>query len=190
MFKKVLTSALAVFAGAAISISAASANLITIDDGLGTIDCTASCEAFTGAGGNGAEPTGAGVLSGLLADYYDGTPSNEAKEAERLSILVSGSTGLFSASDATKTAGNSGSMSFSTLAEYVVLKIGNVAVFLKNTSGGLLTIDYTSFPGAGSGLSHYTEFGQVSQVPLPAAAWLMIAGLSGLGFAGRRKAAV
>ena len=186
MFKKI---AMIAAAAATLGFGAANANLITIDDGLGTIDCTASCEAFTGAGGNGAEPTGMGVLSGLLADYYDGTPSSESAEADRLSILVSGSTGLFAGTDGTRTIGNSGSMSFSTLAEYVVLKIGNVAVFVKNTSGGLLEIDFTSFAGQGSGLSHYTEFGQVSQVPLPAAAWLMIAGLSGLGFAGRRKAA-
>ncbi len=179
----------AFFAVAALSFGAANANVITIDDGLGTIECTASCEAFTGAGGDGAQPTGAGVLSSTLADYYDGTPSSESAEANRLSILATGSTGLVAGTDGTRTVGNSGSMSFSTLAEYVVLKIGQVAIFVKNTSGGSLTIDYTSFPGAGSGLSHYTEFGGVSDVPLPAAAWLMIAGIGGLGFAGRKKAA-
>ncbi|GJL91560.1 VPLPA-CTERM sorting domain-containing protein [Hyphococcus sp.] len=173
----------------AVSVGAASANLITIDDGLGTIECTVSCEAFTGAGGNGAEPTGAGTLSSSAADYYDGTPSSESAEADRLSTLITGSTGLFAGTDGTRTTGSGGSQMFSTLAEYVVLKIGNVAVFIKNTSGGMLTVDYTSFPGAGSGLSHYTEFGGVSDVPLPAAAWLMIAGFAGLNFAGRRKAA-
>lgn len=186
MLKNIMSIAAAT---AAFGFGVANANVITIDDGLGTIECTASCEAFTGAGGNGAEPTGAGTLSSLFADYYDGTPSSEAAEANRLSILISGSTGLFSGSDGDRTVGNSGSMSFSTLAEYVVLKIGQVAVFVKNTSGGELTIDYTSFPGAGSGLSHYTEFGEVPEVPLPAAAWLMIAGLGGLGFAGRSKKA-
>jgi len=184
VIKKFVTVLAAV---ATVGFSAASANVITIDDGLGTIECTTSCEAFTGAGGNGAQPTGAGTLSSTFADYYDGTPSNEASEAERLSILISGSAGLFAGTDGTQIAGNSGSMMFSTLAEYVVLKIGNVAVFIKNTSGGSLNIDFTSFAGAGSGLSHFTEFGQVSDVPLPAAAWLMIAGLGGLGFAGRRK---
>lgn len=173
----------------AASIGVASANVITIDDGLGSIECTVSCEAFTGAGGNGADPTGAGVLSSSFADYYDGTPSNEAAEANRLSTLITGSTGLFAGTDGTRTTGTGGSMTFDTLAEYVVLKIGNVAVFIKNTSGGLLTVDYTSFPGAGSGLSHYTEFGRVADIPLPAAAWLMLAGVAGLRFAGRRKAA-
>jgi hypothetical protein len=175
--------ALSVFAGAA------SANVILIDDGLGSIDCSVSCEAFTSAGGDGAGPTGAGILSSSAADYYDGAPSNETDEANRLSILISGSTGLFAGTDGSRTTGSGGSQMFSTLAEYVVLKIGNVAIFLKNTSGGSLTINYTSTPGAGSGLSHYTEFGGVSEVPLPAAAWLMIAGLAGLRVAGRRKAA-
>ena len=41
----------------------------------------------------------------------------------------------------------------------------------------------------GPGLSHFTLYGVPSEVPLPAAGWLMLAGLGGLGFAGRKKAA-
>ncbi len=187
---KVLLSALISGAMAlVVTVGAASANVILIDDGLGSIDCSVSCEVFTGAGGDGAGPTGAGVLSSSAADYYDGTPSSESDEADRLSTLITGSTGLFAGTDGSRTIGSGGSQMFSTLAEYVVLKIGNVAIFLKNTSGGSLTINYTSTPGAGSGLSHFTEFGSVAEVPLPAAAWLMIAGLAGLSVAGRRKAA-
>ncbi|MGE0408453.1 MAG: VPLPA-CTERM sorting domain-containing protein [Amphiplicatus sp.] len=162
------------------AVNAASANVITVAGGIGTITCTSSCEAYTGAGSPG-EPTGPGTLSSTTASVYPGNPSNEASEATRLSTL-SGLT--FTSADADRTLGNGGSMSFQTLAEYFLLKLGNVAVYLKNTSGGLLTVDYAATAGAGAGLSHYTEF---SEVPLPAAGWLMLAGLAGLGFSTRRR---
>jgi len=177
-------------AGLTAMFSAASANTVSIADGLGTIDCSTSCEAFTlGALALGAEPTAAGLLTSTDAWYYDGTPSNEAHEADRLSILISGATGVFSGTDGTQIGGSGGSDMFSTLAEYIVMKIGNVSVFVKNTSGGMLTIDYTSTSGAGSGLSHYTEFGGVSDVPVPGAIWLMIAGIAGLTGASRKNKA-
>ncbi len=162
----------------------ASANLITIIGSTATIDCAPSCAAFTGAGGGGTGPTGAGILSNTLADLYDGTPSSSAHEADRLSILITGSTGHFTSADGTQSADTPADFIFNTLAEYVVLKVGQFDVFLKNTSGGLLTIDYTSSQALG--LSHFTEFGQV---PIPGAVWLMVSGLAGLGFAGRKKKA-
>lgn len=178
----------ALAAATAVSVSAAAANVIMITGGAGSLTCNgalaAQCQGFTGAGSPG-EPTGFGILSNTAVDEYDGTPSSKAHEAARLNILAGTS---FTAADAVRTAGTSGDMNFATLALYVVMKIGNDAIFIKNTSGGLLTINYDSFPGQGSGLSHYTEFG-APPIPIPAAAWLMVAGLAGLGFAaGRRKA--
>lgn len=183
--KSKIIAAIAIAAGAGLFAQPAFANVITITGGAGTVTCTASCEAFTGAGSPG-EPTGLGVLSSTAADEYDGTPANPADEAARLNTLAGTS---FVAGDATVIAGSSASGgnpddSFVTLALFIVMKIGNMEIFIKNTSGGALTIDYDSFEGAGSGLSHYTEFGQV---PLPGAMWLMGAGLAGLGFAARRK---
>lgn len=177
----------------ATALGAASANIITIAGGLGSIDCSPSCEAFAfGAPALGNEPNAIGTLiDGVPATeqawYYDGVPSSEQDEADRLSILITGSTGLFSGADGTRTIGGGGSQLISTLAEWVVMKLGNVVIFVHNNSGGMLDINYTSTPGAGSGLSHYTEFGDVPNIPVPGAIWLMGAGLAGLGFAGRKK---
>ena len=180
---------LAVAGAVALFAGNASAAPITVADTTATIDCTTSCEAFTfgASGGLGTEPDGMGTLSDSLAWWYAGEPSNENAEADRLSILISGATGVFSGSDGTRSVGSGGSQVLTTMAEYIVLKLGNVAVFIKNTSGGLLEIDYSQAEGLG--LSHYTEFGEVSDIPLPAAIWLMGAGLAGLGFAGRKKKA-
>jgi hypothetical protein len=187
MQKLKLKTALAALAAASVlSALPAAANLITITGGAGSLTCngaTASqCQGFTGAGSPG-EPTGLGVLSNTAADEYDGTPSSEADEAARLNILAGTS---FTGAQGVRTVGSGGDQTFNTLALYVVMKIGNDAIFIKNISGGLLTIAYDSFTGQGSGLSHFTEFG-TPEVPVPAAVWLMGAGLAGLGFAGRRK---
>lgn len=162
---------------------AASANVLTVTGGLGTVTCTTSCEGFTGAGSPG-EPTGLGTLSDTAADPYEGQPASESDEVSRLNILAGTS---FTSADATRTDGSGGDDMISTLAEYIVLKIGNQALFIKNTSGGLLEIAWDAFAGAGAGLSHYTEFGEI---PIPGAVWLMGAGLAGIGFASRKKKAL
>lgn len=171
--------------------AAASANTITVGLGLGSLTCNGAtagqCQAFIGAGANGAptiDPTGLGTLSSTSAGVYDGTPSGENAEAARLSTLTglafTGASGLRSVSNPPTT--------FATVREWLVMKLGNDSIFIRNTSGGALTIAYASTPGAGSGLSHYTEFGGV--VPLPAAAWMMLAGIGGLAAArGRKKQA-
>lgn len=180
-------STVAAIALAAVIAQPAAANVITINGGAGSLTCTPNCEAFIGAGSPG-EPTGPGTLSSTNADEYDGTPSNEAAEAGRLNTLAGTS---FIGTDGLQIGGNDSSDNnpddtFMTFALYVVMKIGNDSIFLKNTSGGQLTVAYDSFPGQGSGLSHYTEFGAAAPVPLPAALWLMGAGIAGLGFARRR----
>lgn len=174
--------AAATFAGAA------HANTIAVAGG-GSLTCNGAaigaCQAFTGAGGGGAGPTGVGVLSSVSATDYDGTPSSEGDEAARLNTLTG--TTSFTAANATRVAGGGGSLTFTTLAEYIVMKLGQDAIFVKNTSGGALQIVYTS--AQARGLSHYTEFGASNAVPLPGAAWLMIAGVAGLAGAQRRKKA-
>lgn len=166
---------------------AAQANTITVAGG-GSLTCNGAaigaCQAFTGAGGsaNGGEPTGLGVLSSANADTYTGTPSSEANEAARLNTLA-GTT--FAGTDGVRTNGGGGGLTFSTLRDYLVLRLGNDAVFVQNTSGGALNIVYTS--SQARGLSHFTEFGAGNVVPLPGAAWLMIAGVAGLVGAQRRN---
>jgi hypothetical protein len=172
-------------AGAALAAAPALANVITVTGTTATVTCTPSCEAFTGAGGSttgppGTGPTGLGTLSSTDAHLYTGNPAGEANEAARLNTLAGTS---FLGTDATRT-DPPPALPFSTLALYIVLKVGDAAIYLKNTSGGLLSIDYAGAPGLG--LSHVTEFGVI---PLPAAFWLMGAGLAGLSFAAPRKKA-
>ena len=179
---------LAVAAAAAAMSGVASANPITVAGG-GSLTCNGAtlgqCQAFTGAGGGagGTGPTGLGVLSATNADTYTGVPSSPADEAARLNTIAGTS---FTGANATRTIGSGGDQTFTTVSDYVVLRLGNVAIFVKNISGGALTIAYTATPGAGRGLSHFTEFGG-NVVPLPGAAWLMIAGLAGLMGAQTRK---
>lgn len=79
---------------------------------------------------------------------------------------------------------------FMSTAEYILLKIGggnslNVAL-IHNLSGGALDLNFSTST-TGSGLSHYTEFGMVSTVPIPAALPLFLGALSALGFMGWRR---
>lgn len=66
---------------------------------------------------------------------------------------------------------------------------------IRNLTGGSLTLTFAAAAN-GSGLSHYSFFGTatpgpdpVSQIPLPAAGWLLLTGLAGLGFAAKRRRA-
>lgn len=179
-----------------------SANATTISINSTTnaqITCTSTvtpaldpaCHAFTGGGpftpGNGVgDPTTTGTL-GLTADQYDGVPSGDAFELAQLNILAGTS---FSIADHTK--GPNGGAPFKTAAEYILFKLSNTAVWIRNLSGGELMFTYTDSICTGpnciraGGLSHYSTIGE-TVIPLPAAVWLMGAGIAGLGFAGRKK---
>lgn len=177
----------------------AAANVVTIGSpGVGTVTCNGAtagqCQGFILGGGStavpGTGPTGPGSLSNTQAYLYDGSPASPTVEAGRLDTLLGQAVGTTPAAAQIAGSGNSNGNpddTFVTSALYILLKIGNNDVFIKNTSGGALTVQYDSFPGTGTGLSHHSEFGSV--VPVPAALWLMISGLAGLGFAGRRKQA-
>ncbi len=172
--------------------SAASANTITINGGLGTISCNGAaagaCEGIIGGSlivtnpGNQVTGGSMGSLSMTNADAYDSGNASEANETVAINTLAGTS---FLEADATKSPSDP-SPTFTTLAEYFLLKLGNSTVFIRNTSGGALDVVYNEAAGQGAGLSHFTEFGEV-EIPIPGAIWLMGAGLAGLGFA-RRKA--
>ncbi|MFQ5562138.1 MAG: VPLPA-CTERM sorting domain-containing protein [Parvularculaceae bacterium] len=169
----------------------ASANVISIDGTAATVTCTLSCEAFTLGGSPGA-PTGLGTLSGSDADPYGLANSGEATEIAALNTLAGTS---FTTADHNKDQVGEGSLSscsgdlcsFMTTALYFILKIDGFHTFFKNTSGGEVTITFDKNDVPSFGLSHVST---IDVVPLPAAFWLMGAGLAGLGFArGRKKAA-
>lgn len=180
--KKLIVAALAVVAAYSSLTMPASANIIDVGGGTATVTCSLSCAGFTLGGSPGA-PTGMGTLSAALADQYTLANSNLDTEAAALNTLIGSN--LFTDVDANQVdTGGTSSISFMTLAEYVILKIANSHVFLINTAMNQIAVDYLQTGKAG-GLSHYTEFGNA--VPLPNAVWLMAAGLAGFGFAGRRK---
>ncbi|MEX0644753.1 MAG: VPLPA-CTERM sorting domain-containing protein [Parvularculaceae bacterium] len=95
--------------------------------------------------------------------------------------------------------GTSGSVTFDLtgsgyLLEYVVLKAGdNFALYaweMMDPVVGMFdwnTNNLLGPQGQPQGLSHITFYGEVGEIPLPAAGWLMLAGLAGLGFSSRRK---
>lgn len=186
----------------ALSVGSAVANTVTLG-GAAAIECnddddlTVGCLGMTGGSLSlsmnmvtGGTPGTLDDMSPFSAEIYTIGANSEENEIAALNVLAGAS---FTVADAVRTmagdVSSDGGMtaSFSTLAQWVILKVGAGTIFIKNTTGGAmaLNIDFSQIGMAG-GLSHYTEVGQI---PIPAAIWLMGAGLAGLGFASRRKKA-
>ena len=183
---------LAAVAAAALSFgaaTAANANVITIG-GVATVTCTPSCKALVGGtitDNPGPGLTGTpGMLSMSVADRYEFKPASPEEEALALSFLAGTS---FTTGIRTDTPGSPSPYSFTTKALWIALKLGNPTIFIYNDTGGPLTIEWKQNGLRAAGLSHTTEFGETEVIPVPGALWLMGAGLAGLGFARRRKAA-
>jgi hypothetical protein len=182
----------AIAAAAAVSFAAAttaSANTITIG-GTAMVTCTPGCQAIVGGSimdnpGPGLTGT-AGSLSSMTADRYDFSPASPEEEALALSVLAGTS---FTTGIRTNVDGSMDSVfSFTSSALWVALKLGASTIFILNDSGGPLMVEWARNGLRGAGLSHITEFGE-TVIPVPGAIWLMGAGLAGLGFTRRRKAA-
>ena len=64
----------------------------------------------------------------------------------------------------------------------------NVGSGLQSFIGSEIRFGFTAGTGAASSLHEVFNF-STTPVPLPAAAWLLLSGLGGLGFIGRRREA-
>lgn len=155
-------------------------------------------ESGSGYGFAAVEDASATVFGELFDPTFSGSnETNEAEWVESVEGLVNDPYSGDINNTAVKTeaedfAGGLDGKSFSTNADYVVLKIGAKPDYtiLKNRSSG--TFQFAWKPdGRGAGLSHFTAFGEtvpdVSQIPLPAAGWLLLAGIGGLAAFRRRK---
>ncbi len=153
-----------------------------------TILCGDACEGLV-AGSIGA-------LSTSEALTYDQPTGPGGASAPNVALLLNSLAGT-SFTDGVRTDMGSGvlgdgdtdeSASFSSTAEWVAFKFGTDLAFVKNTAGVGQTYDWTKLTS--SGLSNITEFGGVTApIPLPAAGWMLIAGVAGLVAAGRRRRA-
>lgn len=188
-FKTIVGVAAAAFAAMA---APAFASTLTIGGGVASVSCTPSCAGIIGGSVTSSPSLGvtggtAGSTSGSSADLYDFAPSDAANEAKALNILAGTN---FTSGVQTDMEGVS-TATFSTVASWIALKIGNSHFFLQNTAGPvtlfIIYLQSSGRTGAGAGLSHITEFG--NEIPVPGALWLMGAGLAGLSFANRRRRA-
>ena len=164
----------------------------TVRGALTCVACMGLNSDLAGNVGAPALPTPANAtgFSGTnFSDLFTIANDGDATELAFINTVMT-KLGLPTFASMTKKAGTGGNMTFSSAAKYIFIKIGsdpNVTM-IENT--GNVSQEYSWLGGTGGGLSHYAEVGQVSQVPLPAAGWLMIAGLGGLASLRRNRKAV
>ena len=156
-----------------------SANTITMQNyngGAGTVECTLSCLGFDGTG-----PT---TLSMSLAMDFplNGNPTAELAKLNELLDGFNPARPQVNYVNKTDVAGNS----FTTDRQYFSIKQSTEIWYFENTSGGTLTVELVNT----NDYSHWTEYGQISAVPVPAAFWLFGTALIGfIGVSRRRKVA-
>lgn len=188
---KILGFAAGIAALAGMTFTPAAANVVTLGDAA-QIECNDDDDATVGClGVVGGTVEDDGMMGSLdntapfTADLYDLDNNSEATQAAALNALVGTS---FSGTDGVRTeTGGQEMFSFTTLAAWVVIKLGAGVAFIQNTTGGALDIDFSAIEGQGGGISNYTEFGRAKIIPLPGSLWLLIAGLAGLGVAARQR---
>ena len=147
-----------------------------------TLECSLGCEAYDAPGDGGVF---AGGTWGAVGDLFVLSSSNSNVNEERLAVnIMTGEN--FALGSGIKD--ESANPSFTSSAEYIMLKTGqapNYGLIRSLFAGNEFTFTQIA---TGTGLSHFTEFGTVSAVPVPAAVWLFGTALIGfIGFSRRTK---
>ncbi|MCI2401166.1 VPLPA-CTERM sorting domain-containing protein [Aliiroseovarius subalbicans] len=138
-----------------------------------TVDCPSGCEGLVG------DPIAS--LSTTEAWGYRFGRASEAALASNFSTL----TGLtVPASAVTKTNGGGENFSFNVGEGWFFVKYGRWTSFLLSYAEQSVT-----FLKTGRGPAGLSNYGSIAPVPLPAAGWLLIAGLGGLFMVRRRRSA-
>ena len=163
-----------------ITSTGVSANTITMasyNGATGDVNCGAvgddNCLGFTDA------PT---ALSLTAAHDYDKVGNPKAELAALNALLALLNPAPAAVIGVTKTDDDQGN-TFTTSADYFSIKQAKKIYFFENISSGELTVTLTD-----GGWSHYTEYGAMSAVPVPASVWLFGTALIGfIGFSRRTK---
>ena len=160
-----------------------SANTITManyNGGAGTVDCTLSCEGFIIGG---APPAYALSTTDAIDFPLNGNPDAELAKLNELLAGLDPARAPVTYVNKTDLAGNG----FTTNRQYFSIKQATEIWYFENTSGGSLTVELGTNT---NNYSHWTEYGAVSAVPVPAAIWLFGTALVGfIGMSRRRKVA-
>lgn len=154
--------------------------------------CSLACKGLLSSQASGTFQNGTNVpdpstragFSDTAADLFDLASSSDASQLAFINLVADPDLPFGKKTEV----GGESVFSFVSSAQFILLQIGkdpNYALIQNLVAKN--KFDFTAFEKEGAGLSHYTEFGAVSAIPLPAALPLFLTSLAGLGFLGWRR---